>query len=214
MTSLLRQQGGAESKRKLVLHFDQHNTIQVACTLPDRQVTVEEGLNNFLTSAVWGKEIDNEWVWISNEPQLFRPIGEPDAITYFKYLEKKIVKKPIDRIEFKRKTCMFVYEAPGDKFRDIFDFYLQSLTYKHSEHSHDEDLPCNTIPSGNVSNKSLYNLILPEFFDMIRRLQNKGREFSIILRTMGIESDNFLQTVRLVFNGQHRDFKDLKVNRI
>ena len=42
-------------KRKLILHFDQHNTIQVACMLPGRSVTVEEGLNNFLTTAVWGK---------------------------------------------------------------------------------------------------------------------------------------------------------------
>lgn len=76
-------------KRKLVLHFDQHNTIQVACTLPGRRITVEEGLNNFLTSAVWGKEIDDKWVWISQEPQIHKPENEPDAQTYFKYLEKK-----------------------------------------------------------------------------------------------------------------------------
>lgn len=76
----------ATPKRKLILHFDQHNTIQVACMLPGRTVTVEEGLNNFLTTAVWGKVVDGEWIWISNEPQLLKPEDEPDAITYFKYL--------------------------------------------------------------------------------------------------------------------------------
>lgn len=85
-------------KRKLVLHFDQHNTIQVACTLPGRRITVEEGLNNFLTSVTWGKEVgEDRWQWVSNEPRLTKPPDEPDSITYFKYLEKKIVKSPEDR---------------------------------------------------------------------------------------------------------------------
>lgn len=53
-------------------------------------------------------------------------------------------------------------------------------------------LPPNTIPAGDPTNKELYHLILPDFFDMIRRLQKANREFSIILRTMGIDSHNFL----------------------
>lgn len=85
-------------KRKLVLHFDQHNTIQVACTLPGRRITVEEGLNNFLTSVVWGREVEKDrWEWVSREPRLTKPPDAPDAVTYFKYLEKKVVKSPDDR---------------------------------------------------------------------------------------------------------------------
>lgn len=225
-------------KRKLLLHFDQHNTIQVACTLPGRRITVEEGLNNFLTSAVWGKELNNEWVWVSHEPQLSKPVNEPDAITYFKYLEKKIVKSPNDRAELKKKTCQFVYEEPGLKFREFFDIYLHSLTYEsnYNETSENDDtsennaryyngsvrtglatkikLPSNTIPAGDPSNTSLYHLILPEFFDMIRRLQKEKREFAIILRTMGIDSQNFLDTVKPIFEGKHRDFKDLEPIKI
>lgn len=53
-------------------------------------------------------------------------------------------------------------------------------------------LPPNTIPAGDPSDRSIYHLILPEFFDMIRRLQKANREFAIILRTMGIDSHNFL----------------------
>ena len=125
------------TKKKLLLHFDQHNTIQVACTLPTRSVTVEEGINNFLTSVLWGKEVDDQWEWLSTEPQMYKPHNEPNAITYFKYLEKKIVKSPEDRVELKTKTCKFVYNEPGIKFREFFDLYLEKLTYS-TEWDHTE----------------------------------------------------------------------------
>jgi hypothetical protein len=44
---------------------------------------------------------------------------------------------------------------------------------------------------------------------MIRRLQKEKRNFAIILRTMGIDSKNFLETVKPVIEGKHRDFKDI-----
>lgn len=226
-------------KRKLILHFDQHNTIQVASSLPDRHLTVEEGLNNFLTSACWGRETyDNEWEWISNEPQINKP--EPNAMTYFKYLEKKIVKEPDDRPELKKQTGRFVYDEPGKKFKEFFDLYLQSLTYESNYNplatilnETDEDgeqlenslensirsrhrlhLPSNTIIGGDPQNTSLFHLILPEFFDMIRRLQKNNREFTIVLRTMGIESQSFLDTIKPIFEGKHRDFKDIRPIKI
>lgn len=118
-------------------------------------------------------------------------------------------------------------------YREFFDLYLKSLTYQSNwdykkalETSEDslEDknvnyynesiakikLPCNTIPAGDPSNISLYHLILPEFFDMIQRLQKENREFSIILRTMGIDSQNFLDTIRPVLEGKHPHFKSIK----
>ncbi|CAF0922408.1 unnamed protein product [Brachionus calyciflorus] len=217
----------SKKQRKLVLQFDQHNTIQVACTLPGRHITVEEGLNHFLTSAVWGKEVDNEWVWISEAPELNRPPNEPNSMTYFKYLEKRLVGTPSDRAELKKKTCRFVYDEPGTRYKPFFDLYLQSLTYNRiDDSSHDEidtpnyynsnrnKLPPNTIPAGDPSNTSLYHLILPEFFDMIRRLQKEKRQFSIILRTMGIDSQNFLDTIRPIMEGKHRDFCDIEPIKI
>jgi hypothetical protein len=53
-------------------------------------------------------------------------------------------------------------------------------------------------------------LIFPSFFEMVRRLQKSGRVFTIILRTMGIESRRFLETVREVFEGRHPNFRDLE----
>lgn len=203
----------SESKRKLILHFDQHNTIQVAMKLPYCQVTVEEGLNNFLTSAVWGKEDSNgKWQWVSNEPSIDRPPKEPDAITYFKYMEKK---EPTDRVKFKKGLANFVNESATEHpFKPFFDLYLENLRYGSHTHvnnkSNDSETPCNTIQSKDKDNNSLYHLILPSFFEMIRQLQEQEREFTIILRTMGIESQRFLDTVRAVFQGEHPNFQDIK----
>jgi hypothetical protein len=96
-------------------------------------LTVEEGLNNFITSAVWGKEENNEWKWISTEPQLKKPVADPNVTTYFKYLEKKIVKEPKDRTELKKQTCRFIYSQHGAKFREFFDLYLKQLAFNEIE---------------------------------------------------------------------------------
>lgn len=74
----------------------------------------------------------------------------------------------------------------------------QSIVHSINGHSCKLKLPPNTIPAGDPCNKSLYHLILPEFFDMIRRLQKANRDFSIILRTMGIDSHNFLGVLTLI----------------
>lgn len=208
--------------KKLLLHFDQHNTIQVACNLPTRKISVEEGINNFLSSVLWGKEInENEWVWLSTEPQLYKPRNEPDAMTFFKYLEKKIVKSPEDRVELKTRTCRFVYEEPGIMFREFFDLYLNKLIYSSNTENGEQyclddnnNLPPNTIPDSDATTNTLYHLILPDFFDLIRRLQKDNRTFAIILRTMGIDSQSFLDTITPIIEGKHRDFKDIKPIRI
>lgn len=196
-------------KRKLVLHFDQHNTIQVACTLPGREITVKDGLNNFLTSTTWGKEIDNKWTWVCEEPLLKKPReykNDRQVTTYYKYLETLLVRKPEDRVELRKRTSRFVYEEHGKKFRKFFDLYIKSLKYGDLDNNTTQ-LPVNTIRG---DDNSIYHYIFPEFFDLIRRLQKEKREFSIILRTMGIDSKNFLDTIIPVLEGKHRDFKDIQ----
>lgn len=133
---------------------------------------------------------------------------------------------PDDRVELKKRTCQFVYEEPGIKFREFFDLYMQKLTYSKKWECEDKiefdplftiknglkeyKLPPNTIPDNDDSTNTLYHLVLPDFFDMIRRLQEENRNFAIILRTMGIDSQNFLDSITPVIEGKHRDFKDLQ----
>lgn len=210
------QQNDKIKKRKLILHFDQHNTIQVACKLPGREITVEEGMNNFLTTVTWGEEINGEWVWRCDEPKLTKPRKYPNAITYFKYLENVLVRVPSNRVQLRKRTCRFVFNEPGSKFRCFFDSYLTTLKYEirldESMPKENAHLPVNVIQGGD--NGSLYHLIFPQFFDLIRQLQREEREFAIILRTMGIDSHTFIETIKPVIEGHHRDFEDLKPLKI
>jgi hypothetical protein len=204
-----------KKQRKLILHFDQHNTIQVACKLPGRNITVEEGLNNFLTSVTWGEEMeDGAWEWRCDEPQFEKPRRFKKSVTYFKYLEKLIVKSPDDRPALRKLTCNFVFEEPGSKFREFYDAYLKNLKYNLTANNvqqptySQENLPANTVIGWD--NQTLYHFILPGFFDFIRRLQQEKRDFSIILRTMGVDSLNFLEAIKPVFEGRHPYFPDIK----
>lgn len=83
-------------RRKLVLHLDIRNTILVADSV--FSVNVEQALNSFLSSVTWGRETVNGWEWFPGPPSLKRPGEDADAfITYYKHLERELVKTPADR---------------------------------------------------------------------------------------------------------------------
>ena len=81
--------------RKLVLHFDVRNTVLVADSIGGFDIT--RALNGYLSGVTWGKSTSKGWVWSCNYPSLCSPVpGDPEVITYYKFLERKIVKKQED----------------------------------------------------------------------------------------------------------------------
>ena len=56
-------------------------------------VDVEQALNSFLTGVAWGRKVGTGWEWLSDEPSITAP--QPGAITYYKSLEKDLVRTPI-----------------------------------------------------------------------------------------------------------------------
>ncbi|CAF0934261.1 unnamed protein product [Adineta steineri] len=115
-------------RRKLILHFDNRNTLEVANNVS--ATTIEQGVNNFLTGVLWGseKESTGEWEWVSTSPSLQKPVNCSHCITYFKYLENQIVKQAIDRKDLRAKTGSFVYNE-GARFRQFYDELIESLRY-------------------------------------------------------------------------------------
>ncbi|CAF3573218.1 unnamed protein product [Rotaria sordida] len=114
-------------QRKLILHFDNRNTLQVANNVSS--TTIEQGVNNFLTGVLWGYENDkDEWEWISTSPSLQKPDNCPKCITYFKYLENQIVREAIDRKDLRARTGNFIYNE-GACFRQFYDELIESLRY-------------------------------------------------------------------------------------
>ncbi len=98
--------GNTNSKRRLVLHFDVRNTVLVADSVTN--INVEQSLNSFLTGVVWGTETPEGWKWASSEPSLTQPT--PDSITYYKHMEKQLVRTPSDRGVLRRRMGDFTQE--------------------------------------------------------------------------------------------------------
>ena len=111
-----------KEKKRLVLHFDVRNTVLVHDSVTN--INVEQSLNSFLTGVVWGTETDSGgWEWKSSNPSLQPP--SPDCITYYKYMEKQLVKKPSDRAMLRRVTGDFTHENIG-RFMSM-QFYSSTL---------------------------------------------------------------------------------------
>ncbi|CAF0940954.1 unnamed protein product [Rotaria sp. Silwood1] len=114
-------------QRKLILHFDNRNTLQVANNVS--ATTIEQGVNNFLTGVLWGYENDKgEWEWVSTSPSLHKPNDCPNCTTYFKYLESLIVREASGRKDLRAKTGSFINNE-GARFRRFYDELIESLRY-------------------------------------------------------------------------------------
>ena len=110
-----------KSTRKLVLHFDIRNTILVADSVTN--VDVEEALNTYLTGVTWGYPTAEGWRWCSDTPSLKPP--QKGAVTYYKYLEDRLVDTPSDRSLLRQETGSFTQTEIGRRFQPYFDKHLQ-----------------------------------------------------------------------------------------
>ncbi|UJR30935.1 hypothetical protein I4U23_018447 [Adineta vaga] len=227
----------SSKRRKLILHFDNRNTLEVANNVS--ATTIEQGVNNFLTGVLWGYEKDNgEWEWISTSPSLEKPANCPHCITYFKYLENQIVKEAIDRKQLRFKTGSFVTNE-GQRFRQFYDQLIELLRYyelKSPEREREDQIltleeqsstSSHTVPNENErkrrpsilhknqvpvngyrsSNGTLYHYVLPSFFRLIQYLQETDRDFVIYLRTMGDDCKNFLLNAQRILSNEHPSFQ-------
>lgn len=194
----------ARSGRKLVLHMDVRNTILVADSVD--KVSVEQALNSFLTGVTWGRDTESGWEWYSEQPSLRCP--HPDTITYYKHLEKRLVRVPSDRAVLRRVTGDFTQEDIGRKFVAYFENHLKRLEWRHPG----EGDPFLTMQG---KDGKLYHYILPSFYRLIERLHQNGRNFSIVIRTYGLDAPNVLQSMSRTLQGQHPEFPNalpIKVN--
>ena len=114
-----------KSRRKLVLHFDIRNTILVADSVTN--VDVEEALNTYLTGVTWGYPTADGWCWSSDKPSLKPP--REGTVTYYKYLEDKLVDTPSDRKLLRQETGVFTQAEIGRKFQPCFDKHLQVTNF-------------------------------------------------------------------------------------
>ena len=182
--------------RKLILHVDIRNTVFAADSVG--HMTVEEGINSYLTGVAWG-EVDGQtkqWRHLSNQPSLKPP--NQDAVCYYNYLERTLhhdVKG--DRIFLRQVTKNFTKEEPGRVFSPILSKCLEQLKWKYST-------------NGNITTKghdgTRYHYVLPSFLNLINQLAKCKRKFAIIFRTYGIDAMGILKALQATANKRHPSF--------
>ena len=117
-----------KSARKLVLHFDIRNTILVADSVTN--VDVDEALNTYLAGVTWGFPTADGWRWCSDTPSLKRP--QKGAVTYYKYLEDRLVDERSDRTRLRKETGGFTQAEIGRRFQPYFAKHLQVRWFRFS----------------------------------------------------------------------------------
>ena len=197
------------SQRKLILHFDVRNTVLVADSVTS--IGVEQALNSYLTGVTWGYEKDGSWQWVSDKPSLTAPTD--NCMTYYKHLEKKLVRTPTDRGALRQHTGDFTDEPLGQAFRSYFVKALKELEWSHKKASSHND--ADSILTMTGKDGKLYHYILPAVFQLIQHLHDTNRDFAIIVRTYGMDAPNVLKAIDHSLQGNHVDFPNLpsiKVN--
>lgn len=152
-----------------------------------------------MTGVVWGSEVDGEWKWHSAHPSLKSPA--PGLSTYYKYLEKKLVKNTTDRVNLRLQTGDFAYTALGKCFRKHFDVHLQRLSWQYgTSASHDK-----VLTMAGRDGKS-YHYILPSVYKLLHHLTNEKRDFAVVIRTYGRDAPNALSSLSNGIRGTHPGF--------
>ena len=196
--------GRTGGKRKLVLHFDIRNTVLVCDSVTN--VSMEQALNSFLTGVAWGKANNSEWHWHSYTPSLTPPA--PNTTTIYKFLEKMLVKTPVDRTNLRIATGDFTHTSMGEGFLPVFQEHLQLLRWRQDPVEH-------LTMSG--KNGKQYHYILPSVYRIIHKLYEDGRDFAVIFRTYGLDAKNVLSSLSHGLSGNHPYFPntvEMNVNKI
>lgn len=216
-------------KRKLILHVDLRNTIIVADSVTN--IDIEQSINSYLTGVLWGREVEGQWKWVSEEPSLLPP--EPNTMTYYKYLERSMVTKPSDRAQLRIVTGDFTKREIGAKFRPYYEKYLPLLKWNKSigrissfdsDDSNDSGIEAKrrsskcSLDSTNNSEglltmtvnrdgfKEHYHYIIPSFIKFLKHLCQEEREFVIILRTYGMDAPNVLSSIKRILEGNSHPY--------
>ena len=216
-------------KRKLILHVDLRNTIIVADSVTN--IDIEQSINSYLTGVLWGREVEGQWKWVSEEPSLVPP--EPNTMTYYKYLERSMVTKPSDRAQLRIVTGDFTKREIGAKFRPYYEKYLPMLKWNKSigrissfdsDDSNDSGIEAKrrsskcSLDSSNNSEGLLtmtvkrdgfiehYHYIIPSFVKFLKHLYEEEREFVIILRTYGMDAPNVLSSIKRILEGNSHPY--------
>lgn len=209
----------------LVLNFDINKTI----ILKDKtkNYDFETCVKSSIVDYAWGIFDETKKTWTLTENYLSQKKPRPELMNYYKYMKimhkSKTEEEVPDREErFKINSEIKKYKdklfleflnpgQPGEKLKEIYNEYLKKVR-----------LPKDIMNEINKENsiyppffKDLYEngyiFIFPSVFRTMIELQSKGRIFTIIFRTFGLDFDDVIKEYNTFCEGKHPLFKELKI---
>ncbi|KAE8612356.1 hypothetical protein XENTR_v10012827 [Xenopus tropicalis] len=170
-------------KRKLVLHLDLNNTILVSDAATGQGPRA--ALNSYLSTVTWGQISETgEWMWLSDSVSVTAPCN--NAVNYY--------------TQFGR-NAQFTDTKMGKRFKEIFDRHMRMLEWQGQ---------ANNMFTQKEGDGTVYHWILPSFFHLLENLHQQGREFSVLLRTFGVDLPLILPALHSALLGEHPHFPQLR----
>ncbi|OMJ88502.1 hypothetical protein SteCoe_9536 [Stentor coeruleus] len=204
--------------RKLVIHMD----INMTCVMQDlaNHYSLEITINKILASQSWGNRIikDELSYWELTHPQISFLKPAPDLLSYDQYIKSLYKRKfPIEEQdepkrqlynnEQKAKYLKNISEftqigQPGYKFHALLEQMIDILTI----HNPSEELLLENEEHKNYQEKNINSdkmLLIPSFFEMIKKLKDNKRDFAIVFRTFGKELNTVVDEFNMFCKGIH-----------
>lgn len=191
-----------DEKFRLVLHFDVNKTLIMAD--PVSGVKAEDMYNSLLSECIWGTVTTKEGEpishldWKLHSPTPYQdnpnPYHNPPLVTYGDFMDKHCK----DRKEKKRLKTSFTEPGfAGEACKEYIATIQKAMTPPPPK-AGSGDLP-------EFLRRGQYHIV-PAFFRLVRTLDNRGVDFSIIFRTFGIDIAPISIEFNLFCEGKHPFF--------
>ncbi|XP_029657557.1 uncharacterized protein LOC115231742 [Octopus sinensis] len=194
---------------KLVIHIDLRNTTLVADTFTN--TGVETCLASYLSSVAWGSVDSKDGTWRMTHDVLSLKQPENGLISFYNHIEMQARDTAVDRIKIRELTGKFVESDSGVKVRQIYKKLLDKLQWQHKDTRWTQ-----FFIEGESRVK--YHFILPSLYYLLRHLVVKNVNFSLVIRTFGMDCPQALECVQLFLQNRHPMYKintrrEISVNR-
>lgn len=157
-----------------MLNFDVNKTIIMKDSISNK--TADDIVNEIISDASWGREIDGKWVLETSEPSVHRPNAE--LISYVEYLEQNVD----DKKQRNQLTGSFTMEGqPGEKF---------------AEHA-------GVLRKGLRNADGTDVRVIHAFFEVMIYLKRIGRSFTLVFRTFGEDLAEVAEELNAFCEGRH-----------
>ena len=175
---------------RLVLHFDVNETILLGDVAGGD--SFEDAINKCIAKSALISYADSSCIkWYDGSsmdsgcpPPLMPNWIRPEKCTsYYEYFRKSLGDK--------RK--LFTLNGPGRGYRPVYEEVEQALRWPKGA----------TKPTKSLCQDGIHHFLIPGFFKTLTELQNRGREFSVVIRTFGDDLDDLVACVNDFAQGKH-----------